>query len=183
VIEAEAEAPAPAPVAASARAVALAAREDGPAPAAPILPPGEARAYEAAARTLVQPRAPVIRAAAAAPTPAPLFQRALPVVRSGDAPVVVQLGAFSNEANAERAWVEASARYNFQGRRPLTTTIAMDGRTLHRVSVSGFASRADAQRLCGQIRQEGGACFVRGEAGDASIRWAARYAAGADRDV
>ncbi|MEA3047442.1 MAG: hypothetical protein QOJ53_1774, partial [Sphingomonadales bacterium] len=41
----------------------------------------------------------------------------------------------------------------------------------------------DAQRLCGQIRQQGGVCFVRGQAGDASIRWAARYANPRQRDV
>ena len=34
----------------------------------------------------------------------------------------------------------------------------------------------EAQRLCGQIRGQGGYCFVRAAAGDASIRWAARYA-------
>ena len=76
---------------------------------------------------------------------------------------------------AERAWNQASARYDLTGRRPLTTTFSHEGRTLHRVSVSGFASAADAQRLCGQIRGQGGFCFVRAAAGDASIRWAARY--------
>ena len=81
-----------------------------------------------------------------------------------------------NEANAERAWLRSLGRYGLEGRRPLTTTIDINGRTLNRVSVSGFASAGDAQRLCGQIRAQGGACFVRGNAGDASIRWAARYA-------
>jgi Flp pilus assembly protein TadD len=139
-------------------------------------------------RTFVQPRVPVaatarpmprraafIRAAATSPLPRTTFQVG-GEVRSGNAPVVVQLGAFSNEANAERAWQQASARYGLAGRRPLTTTFAYGGRTLHRVSVSGFASAADAQRLCGQIRSHGGLCFVRAAAGDASIRWAARYA-------
>src|SRR6185436_11445414 len=153
---------------------------DGPAPAAPVLAPAprpaavEAR-FADAARSLATP-APSPRRASFTPTVAPVFQRALPAVRSGAAPIVVQLGAFSNEANAERAWVQASQRFNLQGRNPLTTTIAINGRTLHRVSVSGFASAADANRLCGAIRGQGGSCFVRGQAGDASIRWAARYA-------
>jgi cell division septation protein DedD len=117
--------------------------------------------------------------------PVSAFQRARPQVsiENGAAPVVVQLGAFSNEANAERAWLEASAAYGLEGRRPLTTTIDINGRTLNRVSVSGFASAGDAQRLCGQIRGQGGACFVRGNAGDASIRWAARYANPRQRNV
>ncbi len=148
-------------------------------------------------RTFVQPRVPVaaapapvvprraayIRAAAVTPLPRRSFEQVDGQVRSGNAPVVVQLGAFSNEANAERAWQQASARYGLAGRRPLTTTFAYGGRTLHRVSVSGFASSADAQRLCGQIRNQGGLCFVRAAAGDASIRWAARYANPRQRNV
>jgi Flp pilus assembly protein TadD len=186
--EAEAPAPVPALAAAPVRVAAAEAsyqvQDDGPAPAAPVLPPREAPAhYAPAARTLVQPRRELIRAAAVAPVQAPAFQRARPTVRSGNAPVVVQLGAFSNEANAERAWVQASGRYHLQGRRPLTTTIDVNGRTMHRVSVSGFASAADAQRLCGSIKAQGGVCFVRNQAGDASIRWAARYAPGRNRNV
>lgn len=145
----------------------------------PAAPPPEVRVqYASAARTLVSPEPALIRAAAVTRVPVSAFQRARPqvAIANGSAPVVVQLGAFSNEANAERAWLEASAAYGLEGRRPLTTTIAIHGRTLNRVSVSGFASAGDAQRLCGQIREQGGACFVRGTAGDASIRWAARYA-------
>jgi Flp pilus assembly protein TadD len=143
---------------------------------------------------VVQPRVPVaattprraafIRAAATSPLPRSVLMReSQAAVRPGNAPVVVQLGAFSNEANAERAWNQASARYDLTGRRPLTTTFSHEGRTLHRVSVSGFASAADAQRLCGQIRGQGGFCFVRAAAGDASIRWAARYANPRQRNV
>jgi cell division septation protein DedD len=121
-------------------------------------------------------RAAFIRAAAISALPRAAFQVG-EGVRSGPAPVVVQLGAFSNEANAERAWQQVSSRYGLAGRRPLTTTFNYNGRTFHRVSVSGFASSADAQRLCGQIRAHGGICFVRATAGDASIRWAARYTA------
>jgi Flp pilus assembly protein TadD len=149
----------------------------GPSEAAP--PPPQVRVqYASAARTLVAPEPALIRASGPNRLPAPAFRRARPQVEiaAGNAPVVVQLGAFSNEGNAERAWVAAASRYHLDGRRPLTTTIAVNGRTLHRVSVAGFASAGDAQRLCGAIRQEGGACFVRDQAGDASIRWAARYA-------
>ena len=145
----------------------------------PAAPPPEVRVqYASAARSLVAPEPGLIRAAGFNRVPVSEFQRARPQVsiENGSAPVVVQIGAFSNEANAERAWVEASAAYGLEGRRPLTTTIQINGRTLNRVSVSGFASAGDAQRLCGQIRNQGGACFVRGNAGDASIRWAARYA-------
>ena len=152
----------------------------------PAAPPPEVRVqYASAARSLVAPDPVLIRAAAVNRVPVSAFQRARPqvAIANGNAPIVVQIGAFSNEANAERAWVEASARYGLDGRRPLTTTIAINGRTLNRVSVAGFASAGDAQRLCGQIRTQGGACFVRGNAGDASIRWAARYANPRQRNV
>jgi Flp pilus assembly protein TadD len=149
-------------------------------------PPPEVRVqYASAAHSLVAPDPVLIRASMVNRVPVSAFVRARPqvAIASGSAPIVVQLGAFSNDANAERAWVEASSRYRLEGRRPLTTTIDIGGRTLNRVSVSGFASAGDAQRLCGQIRAEGGACFVRGTAGDASIRWAARYANPRQRDV
>ena len=169
---AQAYAPPPAPLADVAEAVAQAPEAPAPAP----LPEPVQVQYAAAARSLVQPQAPLIRASAVAPrTPPPAFRRAAPVAR-GSAPVVVQLGAFSNEGNAERAWVAAERQYGLGDYRPLTTTFAHGGRTLHRVSISGFASNADAQRLCGSIKARGGACFVRAQAGDASIRWAARYA-------
>ena len=186
--EALAEAPAPAPGAVPVSFAAPARQAaDGAAPVAadaPFEAPAPRRIFarpRAAATPAIPRRAAFIRAAAVTPLPRPRFPRE--EIRSGNSPVVVQIGAFSNEANAERAWREASARYHLAGRAPLTTTFAFGGRTLHRVSVSGFASTADAQRLCGQIRSEGGVCFVRAAAGDASIRWAARYANPRQRDA
>ncbi|MGZ8350737.1 MAG: SPOR domain-containing protein, partial [Allosphingosinicella sp.] len=136
----------------------------------------------AAARSLVTPQAPLIRASGVARVPAPVFQRARPVAR-GSAPIVVQLGAFSNEGNAERAWQQAEQRFGLTEHSPLTTTININGRTLHRVSVAGFATQNDAVRMCGAIRASGGSCFVRANAGDASVRWAARYAQDRNRDA
>jgi len=170
-----AEAPAPRPAALADVADAIDRVAETPAPE-PVPAPVQAR-YVAAARALVQPPAPLIRASAmAARTPPPAFRRARPAVARGNQPVVVQLGAFSNEGNAERAWIAAERDYDLGDYRPLTTTFNHEGRMLHRVSVSGFASTGDAQRLCGAIKAQGGACFVRAQAGDSSIRWAARYA-------
>lgn len=167
------EAPAPAPVVVAA----VQQAPEAPAPAPEPVPAPVQASYTAAARTLVQPQAPLIRAeAGAARTPPPAFHRARTAdVARGNQPVVVQLGAFSNEGNAERAWIAAARDYDLDEYRPLTTTFNHNGRTLHRVSVSGFASSADAQRLCGSIKAHGGVCFVRAQAGDAAIRWAARY--------
>ena len=149
-----------------------------PTPEAPA-PATEAEVrFAAAAETVTRPSPAVVRTASAALPTAPVFERARPGadVRGGNSRFVVQLGAFSNEGNAERAWQQASQRFALSGRAPLTTTIDINGRTLHRVSMAGFASQADAARMCSQIRASGGACFVRPNAGDASVRWAARYA-------
>lgn len=155
-----------------------------PEPEAPAPESQEEVRYAAAAQTLSRPQASMVRTASVS-LPAPTFRRAAPLaeVRRGNSDFVVQLGAFSNEGNAERAWQRASSRFDLDDHVPLTTTIAMDGRTLHRVSVAGFASRADATRLCTSIRSQGGACFVRTTAGDASVRWAARYARDRARDA
>lgn len=181
------EAPAPAPVPVQ---VAEAPTYYTAAPQAPAEAPSAAEVeYALAAQTLNQPAAPLVRTAAVSLPPQPVFRRPAPrtaqapAVQAGNSRYVVQLGAFSNEANAERAWVETQRRFGLTPYAPLTATIEHGGRTLHRVAVSGFATQADAQRLCGSLRARGGACFVRSTAGDASIRWAARYANGRTRNV
>ena len=154
-----------------------------PASEAPPARSEEEVQFAAAARTLSRPNPAVVRTASVTLPPPPAFQRQAPGagVRRGTSRFVVQLGAFSNEANAERAWQQVAPSFGLSDQAPLTTTIDINGRTLHRVSVAGFASQADAARMCGQIRARGGACFVRPNAGDASVRWAARYAVGRNR--
>ncbi len=133
--------------------------------------------FAAAAETLTRPHRAVISNASEARPIAPVFRAQAPAeVRTApDGRFVVQLGAFSNEANAERAWQNAERSYGLGRHQPTTTTIDIGKRTLHRVSVSSFASAIDAGRLCSVIRSRGGECFVRVNAGDAAIRWAARY--------
>ena len=164
--------------------------QDGPAPQAPVLPAFEAPARPvavsrpvAAARARPRRAAPLIsapppprrcpgRSSSASARSAPAMRRSSSrSARSGPRPMPSAPGWRCRSATA------------LSGRRPLTTTFNHNGRTLHRVSVSGFASNADAQRLCGQIRGTGGVCFVRGAAGDASIRWAARYTNPRQRNV
>ena len=92
---------------------------------APRRKPGPAAARRRAARlrTRAGRRPRSGRAAprrSSAPPPVAAAPRRSPAprpVRSGNAPVVVQLGAFSNEANAERAWLQPSRRYGLAGRR------------------------------------------------------------------
>ena len=59
-------------------------------------------------------------------------------------PVVVQLGAFSNEGNAERAWVAAERDYGLDDYRPLTTTFSIEGP--HPAPRLGLGLRLDRRR-------------------------------------
>ena len=155
-----------------------------PAPEAPPVRTEAEVRYAAAAEAITRPDPAVVRTASVSLPAPPVFSRQAPRpanVRDGNSRFVVQLGAFSNEGNAERAWQQVERQFALGNRAPMTTTIAINGRTLHRVSVAGFASQADAARMCQSIRARGGACFVRANAGDASVRWAARYAQGRDR--
>jgi cell division protein FtsN len=99
----------------------------------------------------------------------------LPGVRSADGRFVVQIGAFSSAANAERAWKSYEQRFGLKAEQPVTMTIDHQGRLLHRVAISGFAKRGDATQVCRVIQVRGGECFVRSNAGDAAIDWAAHY--------
>jgi Flp pilus assembly protein TadD len=89
---------------------------------------------------------------------------------------VVQLGAFAQPSAVEAAWSRMSGKVaELRGYAPAQSTFTASGSAkLHRLTMSGFASRADAQRLCGQIKGRGGVCFVRAAAGEQPLQWASR---------
>jgi Flp pilus assembly protein TadD len=134
--------------------------------------------YAAAAESLVRPDPVVMpvrsRAARALKARSVAFG-ALPGTRSADGKFVVQIGAFSSAENADRAWQTYQEQFGLGAEQPVTMTIDHRGRLLHRVAISGFERRGDASQVCKVIQARGGACFVRSNAGDASINWAARY--------
>ena len=142
--------------------------------------------YAVAAENLVRGDATVMRVAnRTASVAAPAALRAiasgrLPGKRASGGEFVVQIGSFSSAENADRAWQHYQESYGLRAEQPVTMTFDHQGRLLHRVAVSGFEKRADATQACQAIKARGGQCFVRGNAGDASINWAARYA-GEDR--
>jgi D-alanyl-D-alanine carboxypeptidase len=141
--------------------------------------------YAVAAENLVRADPVVMRVASrAAHAVSPVAVRAsvtgrLPGKRATNGEFVVQIGAFGSAANAERAWQHYQDQYGLRAEQPVTMTLDHQGRLLHRVAVSGFAKRTDASQACRAIEARGGECFVRSNAGDAAINWAARYA-GAD---
>lgn len=158
----------------------------------PVVNPAEAvedsqPLYAEAVQTLFKPAPPVIPASAPiadAPIPAYAPARKAPRIagraeqaaKGVQGSFVVQLGAYRTPAGVEKAWAEANKRYPLAAERlPVSTTVSIPGKGLfHRLSVSGFETQGEAVRLCGAIRAKGGACFVRGVAGDAPVRWASR---------
>jgi hypothetical protein len=137
--------------------VQVAKAEPLPKPAAKIekpapLPPAKAAA--APAKLAPAPAKP--EAKAAPPTPAPAAKTA-----SGVA--AVQIGAVSSQALADKAWSEAAAIAPgaAAGKGKNVEKVDVNGKTLFRTQVTGFASRADAAAFCDKLKAAGKACFVK----------------------
>lgn len=113
---------------------------------------------------VAQPTAPAAPAASAAP--------------ATDGRYVVQLGAFSTEANVRVAWNRAVRRYSGLSAYTPSHATFDRGRTLYRLSFGGFATSREAARMCRTLRSRGQECFVRTRAGDAPLQMAARAGAG-----
>ncbi len=160
-----AQAPAPlesAPILAAPAPVAIAA-------ALPVYVPAVEAVVEAPAPVEA---APVEAAPAVAPKAKPAFRRAafaLGPVAAGRS--VVQLGAFSSRANVAAAWNRFAAQYPaLQGRAPTTAKVSVGGKTVYRLSVSGFEGGRDANGFCASIKRSGGTCFVRASDRDNRVR-------------
>jgi Flp pilus assembly protein TadD len=73
---------------------------------------------------------------------------------------MIQLGAFSTQANAERARKLAMAQRHALGSHDVVITKAVvNGRDFWRVAATGFDS-ASASGVCGRMKKAGGACFA-----------------------
>ncbi|KQN09598.1 pilus assembly protein TadD [Sphingobium sp. Leaf26] len=95
-------------------------------------------------------------------------------VANGASNWVVQLGAYDNAAIAKEKWQGMAGRNSTLAAFPvLTSQATVNGKTFHRLAISGFGSRADAMVACRTIRAQRGQCFVReGAAGATPQRWA-----------
>jgi len=105
------------------------------------------------------PTKPLAKPAAAAATPA---STAKTDATSGGA--IVQIGAFSTKALADAGWNTAAsaAPGSMAGKgKHVAPVTKADGSILYRTSITGFASRADAEALCAKLHAAGGSCFVR----------------------
>ena len=78
--------------------------------------------------------------------------------------VVVQIGAFSSAALADKGYGDISHAMGGQmsGRSKHVEPVAKGEHTLYRTSVGGFASRDTAKAFCDGLKAKGKICFVKG---------------------
>jgi hypothetical protein len=92
-----------------------------------------------------------------AETPAPPPTKPAP---SGATGSVVQLGAYKNTAQAERAWSALSARFpNLSGLSKIVTPYTAGGGSGYRLR-AGASSPAEAQQVCRALEAAGESCFI-----------------------
>lgn len=101
---------------------------------------------------------------------------AAPAIEAGR--FAVQLGAYASVKRAEQGWSRIARNMGvLKDYDPKTARVRVKTASLYRLSVTGFATREDASRVCTQIKSSGGECFIRSVAGDQPLRWALRGAA------
>lgn len=128
-------------------------------PAAQTPPPAAA---QPAPKQAAAAPAPTPKAVAAAPTPkAPATPAPAAKVVGGGA--VVQIGAVSSPALADKTWNDAVAAAPglAAGKGKSVEKIDKNGATLYRTAVTGFASREAATAFCNKLKAAGKSCFVR----------------------
>jgi hypothetical protein len=112
---------------------------------------------EAAIAKAPAPKAPAPKAVVAAPAPKTV------AVASAGGGASVQIGAFSSEALADKGWVDAAriAPGMAAGKGKRVEPVQVQGATLYRTNVTGFASRAEADAFCAALKAAGKSCFTR----------------------
>lgn len=143
--------------------------------ASPSAAPAAAQAPSRSARSGTAARADsATAAAAAAETSAPA--RAAPSGPVRTSGWAVQLGAYDSVGVARDGWARASRSFaaELAGLDAITTSATVNGRTVYRLAVTGFDSRADAAAACAALSRRGGSCFVRNIAAGEPVRWASR---------
>jgi cell division protein FtsN len=140
-----------------------AARPTEPVQTAQLKPP----VAKPAGPVSAEPVSPVEQMAQAVtkPTPAPKPVAAPasdPRPQSGTL-AMVQIGAFTSPALADKGWRDAAAIAPgaAAGKGKKVETVIKDGVTLYRTLVTGFPSRAEAAAFCDRLKAASKSCFVK----------------------
>jgi len=164
--------PAPQPIAAQPLRPAEPAPTVASLPAAKVVPQAP-KAPPAAAKTVVakqappSPKAVVAKQAPPAPKTSPAAPKTPPAARAAAATSsggpLVQIGALSSPALADKAWSDVAKRMGgaMSGKTRKVETTSKDGKTFYRASVGGFADHAAAASFCAALKAKGAFCIVR----------------------
>lgn len=117
------------------------------------------------AETPVAPAKPVAPTASAkAPTLAAANAKAPATTsKAASGAAVVQIGAFSSTALADKGWSDVSVAMagEMAGKSKRIEALEKNGATLYRTSVTGFSTRAAADAFCSGLKAKGKICFVK----------------------
>jgi hypothetical protein len=157
VTPAKTQAPAPVKVAAAAPAPkpvpAMKPSQLPPQPAAPVGP------------ATAPPRALATAAAPAPAAPKPVPAAAPPAASASPATgaVVLQIGAYKSQADADAAWTTYKAKHAslLAGYAPDVRQADLGEKgTWYRLRIAGFPSKDVASALCDRLKADGGGCFL-----------------------
>ena len=134
-----------------------AAKTPAPVTSAPAQEPKAARGAPALRPALPPPKTPVAEAASTA--------SAKPAAKTpaGGGAIAVQIGASPSHADIEGLLAKAKAKFaaDMGGLKGAVATVEIDGKTVNRALISGFATNAEANAFCKKLTAEGQACFIR----------------------
>lgn len=134
-----------------------------PAPSTPVASAPLQPAQPAAKPAPTTPAPKPAQVATVTPKPAtPATPTPKPAASTGGA-AMVQIGAFSSQALADKGWSDAAgiAPGLAAGKGKRVEAVDKDGKTLYRTSVTGFASRDAAAAFCDRLKAAGKSCFVK----------------------
>ncbi|AKH42525.1 tetratricopeptide (TPR) repeat protein [Altererythrobacter atlanticus] len=104
--------------------------------------------------------APANMAKVAAVAPEAPAKAAAPARIKADGTHMVQLGSFSSEQGARRAWGIYTKRYpELAGHKMIISEAMVKGKRYWRVAAAGFG-RTDSRSMCGTVKSRGDGCFA-----------------------
>ena len=123
---------------------------------------GATRTTADAAATTATSAEPMLRKSKTLAADAPTTTA--PTLSPAPGKAVVQIGAFSSSALADKGYADVSAALPDQmsGKAKHVQPLDKDGTTLYRTWLSGFGTRADAQAFCEALKAKGKTCLVKG---------------------
>jgi hypothetical protein len=105
-------------------------------------------------------QAPMAQASLARQAAASVAPRAAAPASAAEGTHLVQLGSFSSEAGARRAWGIYARQYpELSGHEMVITEAVVRGKRYWRVSAAGFG-RSSSASMCGRVKSSGGGCFA-----------------------